>query len=268
MYDRGVDLRTSSNYNSKLRGNSVINSTDNVPRLVVCKRSNNIFDLISRYWVIVFFIASSLVPSVSFGAYYDYVCSDFAGDLGGGASCDAGVLTMPSGGSYAQDNHSGNPSFNIASPTTWYLTFDYSGSGTGRAICVSSGADFCNSAPNDPYFTASLVNYEMYTGAESGNVGIYFRNDSGSSYTISNICIDDDGETCSPPEEPPPSEGGGGGSLFGTTTPQYFVIGTLFTGTIMFIGVLFVLLIIFYLFALMAFPPIGRMVRNIIKIFH
>jgi len=141
-------------------------------------------------------------PVFAFASSHHFVCADSLSTGGSGQSC-TGTDTFTFTGGPASYTDTGGSIYPFADNTDYYLTFT-----TNLVSCTSGNCQLGPAGDNGhvyAFLPPSRSEYLVHVGSDGPNTGLTFRMDDVA--TISGICVDDDGTSCT---------GGGGGGGGGT----------------------------------------------------
>jgi len=147
-------------------------------------------------------------------------CADSYSTGGSAPSCTGDTFTFGGSPSSVTDNITPN----IPYPTGQVLYISYIASTNCSGTCYIGFYDGGAYVTN-PIVAGTFSEIEIDTAGITSNTAFTFRHDS--SGTISAICVDDDGYSCSgePPEDPPPSGDGFLNPLYSTSTDNQLLGG-------------------------------------------
>ncbi|MBC7836918.1 hypothetical protein H7X87_04050 [Acetobacteraceae bacterium] len=156
-------------------------------------------------WITAFvliFTICFILPARASAASYNVVCSDTYTLIGVSCTGDGSITGWSTGGTAVFSDQAVDNFPLPTTPTTYYFTMTLSGTGGP----VEYGGT-CNA--NEPTHESTSVSVEEHSFSTSGGANsvcnFFIYNDADFSGDILDICIDDDGTSCTA-EDPPPDE--------------------------------------------------------------
>lgn len=138
-------------------------------------------------------LISVFLPLTAFASFHNYTCADGLSPAGSAPpSCGStNVYTYPGGGTASMTDNT--PVYSITNGTTYFITYTATAGGVNDN---SHAFQFSSMGATQFVFIQSGTNSEVSSGSFTGTSGggLIIRYDS--SNTISNICIDNDGTSC------------------------------------------------------------------------
>lgn len=173
------------------------------------------------------FVIVGILP-VHASSSHNYTCADGLTGAGSAPGCSGSNQFDFIGGpaSYA-DNAIVYP---ISENTTYYVTYTATGA-TGSNNFIKFNGD--NSVQNYTFSNGTTQEDPVAVGGIGANGSILLRDDDAG--YLKDVCIDDDGTSCTAPPPPPPSPGGGGSGIYNVaSSSETLATSFINTGTVIF----------------------------------